>query len=87
MKPNASNHNPSPRYLRSLIAESGLSMRKTSDLIGMSWTGFRNYLRDEADPLFRSAPYTVQFALECLAVNSPVGANPSKPQAQNEATP
>ena len=87
MKPSAANHNPNPRYLRNLIAESGLSMRKTSDLIGMSWTGFRNYLRDEADPLFRSAPYTVQFALECLAANSAASAKSAKPLDQHEATP
>ncbi|KPC38604.1 hypothetical protein ALP72_102070 [Pseudomonas coronafaciens pv. coronafaciens] len=33
----------------------------------MSWSGFRNYLRDESHYLYREADYRVQFALECLA--------------------
>lgn len=70
MKPNSSLHNPDPRYLRWLIAQAGISQRKAAMLIGMSWTGFRNYLRDEADPLYRVADYRVQFALECLASSS-----------------
>ncbi|MGL4517045.1 MAG: hypothetical protein ACRCUH_10200 [Shewanella sp.] len=67
MKPDASNHNPCPLYLRGLIEKSGISQRKTAQLVGMSWTGFRNYLRAESEPLYRVAPYTVQFALEALA--------------------
>lgn len=67
MKPNASHHNPDPRYLRGLIEHAGNSQRKTAHLIGMSWTGLRNYLRDESDPLYRAAPYPVQFAIECLS--------------------
>lgn len=67
MKPDASNHNPDPRYLRGLIDRAGISQRKAADLLGMSWTGFRNYLRDESDGLYRVATYPVQFALECLA--------------------
>lgn len=67
MKPDASKHNPDPRYLLSLIERSGVSQRRAAALIGMSWTGFRNYLRDETDPLYRVADYRVQFALECLA--------------------
>lgn len=70
MKPNAANHNPDPRYLRGLIEQAGISQRKTAQLIGMSWTGFRNYLRDESDPLYRVADYRVQFALECLALQT-----------------
>ncbi len=67
MKPDAANHNPNPRYLRGLIEQAGNSQRQTAKLIGMSWVGFRNYLRDESDPLYRVADYRVQFALECLA--------------------
>ncbi|SDK41238.1 hypothetical protein SAMN05216189_103747 [Pseudomonas delhiensis] len=66
-KPDASNHNPNPRYLRGLVERSGKSQRQAAELLGLSWEGFRNYLRDESHPLHRSAPYTVQFALECLA--------------------
>lgn len=71
MKPDASKHNPSPLYLRGLIEQAGVSQRRASELLGMSWTGFRNYLRDESDTLYRVAPYLVQFALECLANPSP----------------
>lgn len=67
MKPDASDRNPSPLYLRGLLDQAGVSQRGAAELLGMSWTGFRNYLRDESDPLYRVAPYQVQFALECLA--------------------
>lgn len=69
MKPDAANHNPDPRYLRGLIEQAGISQRKAARLIGMSWTGFGNYLRDESEPLYRVADYRVQFALECLATS------------------
>lgn len=39
----------------------------------MTWPGFRNYLRDVDHKLYRVAPYTVQFALECLAHESGEG--------------
>jgi hypothetical protein len=67
MKPDAANHNPDPRYLCRLIDQAGLSRRSAAQLIGMSWPGFRNYLRDESHHLYREADYRVQFALECLA--------------------
>lgn len=67
MIPNAANHNPDPRYLCSLIDQAGLSRRGAAQVIGMSWEGFRNYLRDESHHLYRKADYRVQFALECLA--------------------
>ncbi|MDG9783866.1 hypothetical protein [Metapseudomonas otitidis] len=66
-KPDASYHNPDPRYLRGLIDKAGLSQREAAQLIGMSWTGFRNYLRDESHRLYRVADYRVQYALEMLA--------------------
>lgn len=70
MKPNASNHNPDPRYLRGLVSAAGISQRKAAELLGLSWPGFRNYLRDESHKLYRTAPYATQFALECLAEES-----------------
>lgn len=69
-RPDSSTHNPDPLYLRSLIEQAGVSQRQAAELLGMSWTGFRNYLRDESDPLYRTASYCVQFALECLAIDS-----------------
>lgn len=67
VKPDASKHNPNPLYLRVLIERAGISQRRAAELIGMSWTGFRNYLRDPGEKLYRVADYRVQFALECLA--------------------
>lgn len=67
MKPNASHHNPDPRYLRGLLDQAGISQRKAAELIGISDRAMRYYLSDEDHQTYRAAPYTVQFALECLA--------------------
>jgi transcriptional regulator with XRE-family HTH domain len=67
MRPDASLHNPDPKYLRGLIESAGLSISETARLIGMTRNGLRNYLRDRSEPLSRTADYRVQFALECLA--------------------
>ena len=69
MKPDSSQHNPDPRYLRGLIDQAGVSQRKAAELLGMSWSGFQRYLRDESDAGYRVADYRVQFALECLAAS------------------
>ena len=66
-KPDASNHNPDPRYLRGLLEQAGLSQRKAADLIGITDRAMRYYLSDESSHTFRPAPYPVQFAMECLA--------------------
>lgn len=70
LKPDSSRHNPDPRYLRGLVDKAGISQRQAAELLGLSWPGFRNYLRDESHQLYRAAPYTVQFALECMAESS-----------------
>lgn len=67
MKPDARHYNPDPRYLKGLVEQAGVSRREAARRLGLSWTGFRNYLRDESEPLYRVADYRVQFALECLA--------------------
>lgn len=67
MKPDASNHNPDPIYLRELLVQAGLSRTQAAHLLGMSRAGFNNYLRDVSEPAYRKANYPVQFALECLA--------------------
>lgn len=56
MKPDASSHNPDPRYLRGLVDKAGVSQRQAAELLGLSWPGFRNYLRDESHQLYRAAP-------------------------------
>jgi hypothetical protein len=70
LKPDAKLHNPDPCYLISLIDRAGVSRREAARLLGLSWTGFRNYLRDRSEPLYRTADYRVQFALECLAADA-----------------
>ena len=67
MKPNASNHNPDPRYLRGLLEKAGLTQRQAAQLLGISDRVMRYYLSDEASESYRAAPYPIQFALECLA--------------------
>lgn len=69
MKPNASNHNPDPRYLRGLLEQAGLTQRQAAQLLGISDRVIRYYLSDEASDSYRAAPYPVQFALECLAAD------------------
>lgn len=66
--PDASLHNPDPEYLRQLLDAAGLSQRNAAKLIGMTYEGFRNYLRPIDHPLYREAPYSVQFVLEALSV-------------------
>lgn len=67
VRPDASNHNPDPRYLRGLLEQAGLSQRKAADMIGITDRAMRYYLSDESSHTFRPAPYPVQFAMECLA--------------------
>jgi transcriptional regulator with XRE-family HTH domain len=67
-RPDASQHNGDPEYLRSLIEQSGLSIRQTADQIGIRRTELQAYLYDEADERHRTVTYPVQFALECLAI-------------------
>ncbi|MEX6666892.1 hypothetical protein [Pseudomonas sp. W2-17] len=66
MKPDARTYHPDPRYLCLLIEKAGISRRTAAKSLGMTWEGFRNYLRDESHHLYRQADYRVQFALECL---------------------
>ncbi len=63
-KPNASLHNPSASYLRSLIDKAGMSQQAAADAVGISVRAMRAYLAKD-DP--REAPYAVQYALEQLA--------------------
>jgi predicted transcriptional regulator len=63
-KPNASLHNPSTAYLRSLIEQAGLSQQAAADAVGISARAMRSYLSDNDE---RQAPYAVQYALEQLA--------------------
>ncbi len=64
MRPDNSNLNTDPHYLRDLIDQTGLSQSAAARKIGVSERSMRHYLAfDQKHP----APYVVQFALECLA--------------------
>lgn len=67
MKPDIKQHNPDPTYLRALLEQAGLSQRKAAHLLGVSERMMRYYLVHSDDPNYRPMPYTVQFAIECLA--------------------
>lgn len=67
MTPDATRHNPSPDYLRALLAKCGLSQREAARRIGVSDRVMRYYLAPTDSPGYRHAPYTVQYALEQLS--------------------
>nr|WP_104910495.1 hypothetical protein [Pseudomonas sp. LG1D9] len=67
MKPDSSNHNPSPTYLRDLLEQADVSQRQAANLLGVSDRMMRYYLADEGSKQHRKAPYLVQFAIECLS--------------------
>ena len=63
-RPDASQWNPDPEYLYSLLKRSGLTLREASEVIAVSHRQMRYYLSGKRD----RAPYTVQYALEMLAL-------------------
>ena len=74
MKPDSSKYNPDPNYLRDLLSrtcdpETGkpYSQRKAARVMGISERVIRYYLVDVNHESYRSAPYPIQFLLECLA--------------------
>jgi transcriptional regulator with XRE-family HTH domain len=67
IKPDATQHNPDPDYLRELIAQTGLSQRKIARTIGVDERLFRMYLADRHAKTAQDCTYPVQFALEALA--------------------
>ncbi|MGH1450234.1 MAG: helix-turn-helix domain-containing protein [Pseudomonadaceae bacterium] len=68
MKPDASNHNPDPAYLRGLRAKAGKSQQEIAELLGIGRRIVQYYEAPEDSP-GRSdiAPYLYQYALEQLA--------------------
>lgn len=71
MKPDAYRcWNPSPTYLRQLIAKAGLTQSQAAAAIGCSPRAMRSYL--STDPAsHQDASYPVQFTLEALAGVAP----------------
>lgn len=66
-KPNPANYNPDPDYLRLLIKDAGLTQEQAAKQIGVSQRALGYYLASRSNKEYRVAPYSVQFALECLA--------------------
>ena len=67
MKPDITQHNPDPTYLRALLSQANLSQRKAAHLLGVSERMMRYYLVSPQDENYRPMPYPVQYCLECLA--------------------
>ena len=61
---NRSQYNPSPAYIRGLVARIGLSQRLLADELGVTSRIVRYWLNDDGKV---KIPYVYQFALECLA--------------------
>ena len=68
--PDATLHNPDPRYLRSLVAQTELTQREIARRIGISERTLRTFLADRGAATAGSAPYAVQYCLEVLARES-----------------
>ncbi len=62
MTPDVKHLNQDTDYLRGLIAKTGLSQREAATRLGVPIRQMRYYLNND-----KPCPYTVQFALECLA--------------------
>ena len=62
-RPDASKWNPDPDYLRSLLERAGLTQRDAATLLDVGYRQFRHFCTGK-----REAPYTVQYALEMLAL-------------------
>ncbi len=68
MKPDASQHDPRPDYLRALLQQAGLSQREAARRLGISERQMRYYLAEPGSTArWAAAPYPVQYALERLA--------------------
>lgn len=69
-KPDASLHDPSPAYLRSLLETAGISQEAAATALGITDRVMRYYLSRQESATYRPAPYAIQYALEQLAAYS-----------------
>ena len=65
MTPDASKHNPDPKYLRELIEKAMVAQSEAAVLIGINERSMRRYLDGTYE-----IPYVVQFCMECLAADA-----------------
>lgn len=67
MKPNPATYNPSPEYLRALLAQAGVSQSEAARLLRIDPRTMRSYLSPESVSRRSDAPFAVQLALERMA--------------------
>lgn len=65
-RPDATQHDPRPDYLRALLARAGLTQREAAQRIGVSERSMRYYLAIDRPMPGRFAPRWVQKELESL---------------------
>ncbi|WP_332880175.1 helix-turn-helix transcriptional regulator [Pseudomonas sp. NMI795_08] len=87
MSPDATRHNPDPRYLRQLLQAAGLNQVQAAARLGIHQRTVRYYLSDTDSADYRPAPYLVQFALECAAAAAAAPLAVSRPPAPLPARP
>lgn len=63
MKPDASQYNPDPAYMRDLVLSSGLSQPALGRVIGKDERTIRNWIKGTA-----KFDYPSQFAVECVVL-------------------
>jgi transcriptional regulator with XRE-family HTH domain len=67
MKPDISQHNPDPAYLRGLREQAGKSQQELAESLDISRRMIQYYEAPEGTHGHRPAPYLYQYALERLA--------------------
>jgi len=67
MKPDPKTYNPSPDYLRALLAQAGVSQSEAARLLRIDPRTMRSYLSPSSVRRRSDAPFAVQLALERMA--------------------
>jgi transcriptional regulator with XRE-family HTH domain len=65
IEPDIRLHDARPAYIRSLLERAGLSQHEAAARLGITDRTMRNYVRHGPG---KGAPYSVQFALEAMAL-------------------
>lgn len=69
-KPNASQHDYSPAYLRGLLETAGITREAAATALGITDRVMLYYLSSPESATYRPAPYAIQYALEQLAAHA-----------------
>ena len=65
------NYNPDPAYLRRLLKKCNITQAQAAKMLGISSRTLQSYLSAQDAAHHFDAPYTVQYALECIALVCP----------------